>query len=160
MELFVQIFAFCFLTGCLNSVDELSQHSIQMHLVCCLWNAVIISTPSLWVQLYINPWWQNHIFPDILSIWLEWSKTCPLHTMLNLPIEPQYLSVLTSSVEHWESLKIYPKFPKDLLADLFCGYFSLSCTRWLKYLYIYMSWLGKTAKSLFIFLFFYFLLFS
>ena len=74
-----------------------------MRLVCRLWNAVIISTPSLWAQLGTDSQYRSNI--DILSIWLERSKTCPLHIRLYLPIEPQCLSVLTSSVERWESLE-------------------------------------------------------
>jgi len=97
---------FCLLTGRLNFVEELSRRSTQMRLVCRLWNAVIISTPSLWVQLGTDSQYRSNIPPDILSIWLERSKTCPLHMRLYLPIEPQCLSVLTSSVERWESLEL------------------------------------------------------
>jgi len=78
--------------------------STQMRLVCRLWNAVIISTPSLRAQLGTDSQYRSNI--DILSIWLERSKTCPLHIRLYLPIEPQCLSVLTSSIERWESLEL------------------------------------------------------
>ena len=54
----------------------------------------------------VRHWPQYRSNIDILSIWLERSKTCPLHIRLYLPIEPQCLSVLTSSVERWESLEL------------------------------------------------------
>ena len=112
VELLSQIFAFHFLTG-FKYIDALSRVSTQIRLVCRLWDAVIISTPSLWVQLRFDQNYSSRpvrprIPPDILSIWLQRSKTYPLHIELDChKIDPQCFPVLTNSIERWESLVLH-----------------------------------------------------
>ena len=108
MEVLAQIFAFHFLTGSVKPVKKLSQLSTQMRLVCRLWDAVVISTPSLWVQLEFRRCLGFFgIPPDILSIWLQRSKTYSLHIELDCcGIVPQWFPVLISSIKRWESLML------------------------------------------------------
>ena len=133
VELLSQIFAYHFLTGFIKSAEKLSQLSTQIRLVCRLWDAVIISTPSLWVQLRFRKYpTRPRIPPDVLSIWLQRSKTCPLHIELDCyGIDPQCLSVFTSSVERWESLIL---FVYERFFDLVHQHIPLSCARRLKFL--------------------------
>ena len=122
VELLSQIFAFHFLTG-FKYIDALSRVSTQIRLVCRLWDAVIISTPSLWVQLRFDQNYSSRpvrprIPPDILSIWLQRSKTYPLHIELDChKIDPQCFPVLTNSIERWESLVLH----------VYAGFFDLVC---------------------------------
>ena len=149
VELLSKIFAFHFLTG-FKYIDTLSQVSTQMRLVCRLWDAVIISTPSLWVQLRFDQKYSSRpvcprIPPDILSIWLQRSETCPLHIELDCYwIDPPCFPVLTSSIERWESLML---FVCDSSLDLVCQHIPLSRARRLKSLCVSKSSL-KTPERI------------
>jgi len=113
-------------TGFVKSVEKLSRLSTQLRLVCRLWNAVIMSTPSLWVQLSLGGNLNNT--PDILAIWLERSKKDPLHIELRYhSIDPQRFPDLTSLVKRWESLILRVK--EEWIQQI-----PLSCARCLKFL--------------------------
>ena len=117
-------------TGFVKSVEKLSRLSTQLRLVCRLWNAVIMSTPSLWVQLSFGGNLNNT--PDILAIWLERSKTRPLHIeFLFHQIVLQCFPVLTGSVERWKSLQLYVQ---EEWVDLFRQHIPLSRARRLKFI--------------------------
>lgn len=115
----------------------MSQLLMRIRLVCPLWNAVAISTPSLWVHLVIQP--HCPLPPHILSIWLERSKTYHLCIGLDLTDEEescptsQILSVLGPSVPRWEILRLYVRANP---AHLICDYLPLSRAIRLKSLYL------------------------